>query len=489
MSNSSNTYVNISWSVLSQLSVNIIQLITTMVLARIFAPELFGLVAMSATLITFLSFFSDMGLSLALIAKDELNNVQKSNVFWLSGALGLMLFIISFYLAPAVADFYNSPLVKDIVRVQAISFIFIGANLQPIALLKRNQNFAEVAKIDMVSAFLANAAGLALAFSGLGVWSIVVIPVLTHALRFPVYLKTQWGKLQRPQDIKNSLDILKFGGALGAASILLYFARNLDDVLIGRFLGASPLAFYSKAYFLVGAFTVLLNSAISPVAISAMSKLRREGGSKDETLLLEKLRLMAFFVFPIATGVAAIAPDVILVVLGPQWLSSIFPLRVLALSGIGFTLMAAVGWSLVAHNKVRDYFKWTALTTLILCLGFWHFSQQHINAVSMFYSFAYGLILPLPCFTWAMKKCGYKTVDKLVSLIPILFSALFMGGFVYYCQYYVVTGLPLIVRLGINIPLGVFLYAVLAIKLVRPLPIPPLQRWLDRLSRRKDFED
>ena len=98
MSNSSNTYVNISWSVLSQLSVNIIQLITTMVLARIFAPELFGLVAMSATLITFLSFFSDMGLSLALIAKDELNNVQKSNVFWLSGALGLMLFITYFFI-------------------------------------------------------------------------------------------------------------------------------------------------------------------------------------------------------------------------------------------------------------------------------------------------------------------------------------------------------------------------------------------------------
>ncbi len=463
----------------SQLGIQLFQLVATIILSRLILPEYFGYVAMSATVMTLLSYFSDMGMSLAIVSKDNLNKKLISNIFWISLSLGILLSGLGYLSAPLVGQFYEANIVAQLLQWQCLGILFACFNLQPASILRRENNYSKLAKIEISSAVLSNAIGIYMALLGFNAWAIISIPITFQVFKFIFFMTSGSHKhIGLPRFSYDDLSVLKFGSYVGAASFLLYFVRNLDDILIGKVIGAEELAFYARAYTLVLAFTQLFNYSISQVTISTLSDSRRNQIGNEPEVFSQKLSLLAFLSFPFAAGVFAIAADMIPILYGQIWMPTAPLLQILSFSAIGYVLMAPVGWILVSANKVKEYFKWVLITSLVICTAFIISVNYGVHAVAWSYTIAYGFILAPLSFYWLHRKFNFNLNKSLRELSPILLASFIMCIIVYSTREFLLGfDLNPIIRMSLCVLLGIATYIGLGLLLIKPLPVPMLERF------------
>ena len=196
----------------------------------------------------FVSMFKDLGLSNATIQKEEINAEQISTLFWVNVALSVTILLLTASLAPAVAWFYGDSRLTLITLVYAVGFLFGGLTVQHEALLRRQMRFTALAVTDIVSLIAGIVTALVLGWYGARYWALVANQlVVGFTNTVAVWALCRW----RPGlPVRNSgvRSMLVFGRNLTGFSIINYFARNLDNMLIGKFWGSQQLGLYAKAY-------------------------------------------------------------------------------------------------------------------------------------------------------------------------------------------------------------------------------------------------
>src|SRR5262245_17724291 len=223
-----------------------LNLISTMVLARLLTPEDYGLVGMVAVITGFVGIFKDLGLSSATIQRADLNEGQISTLFWVNVVGRVAIMILTVSLAPLVARFYGDQRLLWITIVTAGGFVCGGLTVQHEALLKRRMRFVALATAEIVSLVVSLVVAIEFAWHGAKYWALV-ISQLTGAL---VYAASVW-TLCRWRPGSPVLDsgarlMLAFGRNLTGFTVMNYFARNLDNMLIGRYWGSEQLGLYAR---------------------------------------------------------------------------------------------------------------------------------------------------------------------------------------------------------------------------------------------------
>lgn len=334
----------------SQGSQFFIQSVSTVVLARLLTPAEFGLVAMVSAITGLGQAFADLGLSEATIQRKDITHEQVSALFWINGAIGLGLTLITASLAPVLARFYREPRLIGITLVMSLTFLIGGLRVQADALLKRQMRFSSLVVRDITSSAIAVCLAIVLAKQGLGYWALVALPLTLNLAQMALsWLMVNW-KPGMPRREANVGSMIAFGGNVAASYVLLNVMRSADNILIGRYLGAAPLGLYSRAFNLMMMPINQLNLPVTSVAVPAFSRIQ-EDPERFARSYLRTVNLMIWISAPIVGFLFVAAEPVTVLILGNKWRGAAPVFQILAISALGQLLHASTLWLFVSRGQ------------------------------------------------------------------------------------------------------------------------------------------
>ena len=405
----------------------IVQTASTMILARLLSPSAYGLYAMVAVIIGFVQLFMDMGLSMATVQRPRITHNQVSALFWINVAVGTLLCLAMVAMAPFIAWFYHNEVrLIPLTMVVALSYVFGGLTVQHQALLRRQMRFTSLAVTEISALALANIVGVILAWVGMGYWALAFIPVcMTIFTAIGVWSLCPWrpGWPRRGAEIRS---MLIFGGNMTGFNFMNYFARNFDNLLIGRVWGSDSLGLYNKAYQLM--LLPLSQSAwpISRVAIPVLSRLQ-DDPPRYRKYYLEAITLIAFFIFPAAAFMVVMSDELILLFLGGQWVAAAPIFAVLGVSAAIQPIWASTGWIHVSVGRTDRMFKWGIVWSLGVVTAFMVGLPHGPIGVAICYTIATYLLLG-PSISYAGRPIGLTFTALVIILWRAFIAALLAGG-------------------------------------------------------------
>jgi len=374
------------------------------ILGRMLSPDAFGLVAMVAAVLTFAQMLRDLGLSAATIQRPEITHEQVNTLFWVNVALGFGLMSLTACVAPAISWFFKEPRLTGIVLGSSLSFFASGLGVQHSALLSRQMRFKSLAIADCGSMFVSVVSAIVCVMMGMGYWSLVVMQVVLAAGNSAIcWVLCSW-RPSAPNLHKEALPMIKFGRELTGFSFLNYFARNIDNVLIGRVWGPVQLGLYAKAYQILLLPLTQLNGPMQSVALPMLSRLNGEP-ERYRMAYVRVIRLLNFAAMPLVGFMFVTADWLIPAMLGPKWGPAVPMYRWLAVAGVLQPLASSTGWLFMSQGRSADMFRWAFISTALIVasiVGALHWGATAVSA-------SYGItctFLVCPILFWFVTRKG-----------------------------------------------------------------------------------
>lgn len=312
------TVKGVVWSAVERFSVQGVQFLVTLVIARILDPKDFGLVGMLTIFLAVAQSLIDSGFSQALIRKQDRSEEDNCTVFYFNIVVSALLYLLLYALAPFVAKFYNEPQLTDLMRVICIIIIINSFAVVQRALYTATINFKTQAKATFTSALVSGIIGIGLAMKGFGVWTLAWQQIIRAALNT---ILLWWYSSWRPRLIYSWLsfrDLFKFGSNLLLSGLLDTIYSNIYQITIGKIFSATSLGYFTQAKQIAALPSSNIQGIIGSVTYPVLSSLQNE----DERLAInyrKLLRVSAFIVFPLMCGLAAVSYPLINILLGEKW--------------------------------------------------------------------------------------------------------------------------------------------------------------------------
>ena len=325
-------------------------LITTIVLARVLTPEDFGLLAAALIIITFIEAFRDFGVRDALIYTRDNVDLAADTTFWLSVVFGVFQLLVMLALAPLALHMIDDARIVPVLQVFSLTFIINSLGLTHEALLQKRLEFKGCYVADLLASGLKTVTAVGLILAGAEIWSIVAAHLVGSMVRtISRWLILDWRpKLRFAQDQARVL--LQYGMHVFLVGLLGATAARFDQFLIATLLDQRQLAFFFIATRLPEMLLYQLNSVLTNVLFSIFSSI------KDQRELLlsaffRTLKYSALATMPVGAGLIAVAPDLIPVVFGSQWLTSIPLMQILSAAAVAMCLSWSAGDILKAQGR------------------------------------------------------------------------------------------------------------------------------------------
>jgi PST family polysaccharide transporter len=376
-----------------------VQIVATVVLARLLTPNDFGLVTMVTTFSLLLINFGWNGFTEAVIQRETIDRFLVSNLFWINAGAGVLL---SFGFASAgslLARFYGDARVAHVCVAMSVTIFIQTLSVQHLALLKRAMFFSYTSANDIVSRFVSVVVSIFLAWAGWGYWALVAGNVAqTLSTCVGAWWLCRWIP-SLPSHAPGTGAMVRFAISTYGRFIANYCTWNLDNLLVGWRFGPVSLGFYKKAYDLFALSTSQLVAPLTSVAVSALSRLNRTSNEFRRSLL-GALEMTAFVGMAVGGDLTLIGKDVIRVLLGPRWDESG---RIFMFFGPGIGMMLLYythGWIHLSIGRADRWLRWGLVefgTTAMLFLLALHWGPMGI-AMAWTASF---WILTLPSLWYA----------------------------------------------------------------------------------------
>lgn len=337
-------------------------IVSAVVLGRLLTPDDFGLVAMVAPIIAFVTVFSDSGISNYTLQSKEIKEEELNHAFWLGAFSAILLFIALTLLSPAIAAFYDEERVRTVVQVLAATIILTIFNNQHNAIVKRcfRQDYYAVAEI--AGACFSLFVGIFLALRGADYWALVSIPITRHfAHAIVIWKLTGWIPKKPQLEIDLSRTILKFGFYVIFSQTINVISKNIDKVLLGWAHGTEEVGYYNMAYSIMMLPFLQVMTPVAGAVIPYYSQLHHSGRALTSSLCNVTIGL-GIVVIPIMLWASYSAEPLITIVLGDKWVSSANIFSMLALSSITTALGLCISWCLLATGQPQKLAKLATLT-------------------------------------------------------------------------------------------------------------------------------
>lgn len=360
------TFSAVRWTTTAAVVRALLQLAQVAVLARLLAPEDYGLMAMVAVVLGFAAAFADLGVNSAYVQRQDVTPEQRSSLFWLNVVMGGGLTLLVLSCSPLIAGFFGDNRLTPLLMLAASTFVITALGQQVKMTAEKALHFRPVVLTEMTSAILGFAAAVTAAFAGWGVYALIsgaiVNAVAGTALAW-VFLARGWRPMWRFEwaDVRS---FLGFGGALVANKIVSEFNRSIDLLLGGRMLAASALGLYSLPRQVVFQLQGMVNPIITRVGFPLIAQVQGDI-PKVRAIYLKTLNMTAATNAPLYVGIAFFAPEVVSILLGDKWLGATDLLRLLAVWGFLRSTGNPVGSLLMGMGRAGLALKWNLA---MLCL-------------------------------------------------------------------------------------------------------------------------
>jgi len=358
----------IKWSLFTSILVVVLSFIELTILAKILTPKDFGVIATASVINGLFMGYIDLGISAAVVQRDDISREQLSTVFWLYVLGGLFCYLFIVAITPLAASFFNEPQLGTILPAVALSTLLMSFCLQPYWLLEKNLHFDLLAKQEVSFIVVGFIVTVWTAYSGKGVWALVYGPLAGTAVRSAMIL---WSGFRRwpPMlyfNLKDLDSFKKFGLFQLGERTILYSNNKLDQLLVGKLLGVKELGYYNFASTQVIQLIYLINPILTRVSFPVLARLQNEPMRLKQNYL-KIIGMISWLNAPITFGLVLIAPSAVPLVFGPQWTPAVPLVQLLAINSLIRCTGDTVNSLLLAKGRVDASFNWNIfifITTL-----------------------------------------------------------------------------------------------------------------------------
>ena len=451
-------FKGVFWNFIEKFAAQVVSLIVSIVLARLLDADEYGTVSLVMVFITIANVFVTSGFGISLIQKKEADNIDFSTVFYFSLFFSAILYTLFFILAGPIANFYNRPILKPVIRVLMLCIPVMGINSVQQAYVSRNMLFKKMFCSTLIGTIISAFVGIILAYLGFGVWALVA-QTLSNTVIGTIILQfvIEWRPI-RTFSFKRLGSLFNYGSKLLLQSIIVQIYSSLRSLIIGKLYTPSDLAFYTKGNHFPELICNSIDTAINSAIFPAMSK---------EQELIERVKVMArrtvqvssYVMNPILIGFIVIAEPFISVILTDKWLPAVPYLRICCVILLFRPVQTAILQAVKAIGRSDMVMRIDIpIRIFALCILFIsiRFGVIYI-ALSEILVTIFGTILYAAV---AKKHIGYRYNEMCKDLLNNTIIAVIMGVIVWIVGDYLIINKILV--LLIQVISGVIIYLLLS---------------------------
>lgn len=343
------------WDFSGKIGLQGVGFFVSIILARILAPEDFGLLAIIMVFIGLASVFLDFGFATALVQRSEVTKLHYSSVFFLNIIMGLVLGGIVFLLAPFIARFYERDILVNLIRVMSLSFIINAFGNVTRAHLRREMNFKIISYSNIASAIISGAIAVYMAYNGYGVWSLVIQVILGQLLsNIFLYIgcKVHFALVFSLKSIK---ELWAFSSRVFFSGLIDTIFINLDSLFIGKLLSPTTLGYYYRAKSLESFAIRYTSGSIASVLLPSLSSIQSEP-ERFNSVVIKYFHILSFISFLLSGILLVNAEEVIILLFSEKWKDSIIYFQIIIAGSFASQLFTICYNVLLSKGKSEKYF-------------------------------------------------------------------------------------------------------------------------------------
>jgi O-antigen/teichoic acid export membrane protein len=439
-----------------------------MVLARLLTPADFGIVAMAGAWTGLVNMIKEFGLTTAAVQKATLSQAELSRLFWLNLQLSLALTLFTLAMAPVLAWFFGEPdLLSIVVTLAAGMFVSTLSNVH-LGVLRRRMRFRVLSTIEVAAQFVGTTTAIVTAFLGASFWALVAQQLLVMLIRgLAILLVCRW-RPDRPgksrQDDVGFRSLRSFARSITLSNLLFYLSSQLYRLLIGRFAGAAALGLYNNAFRWAHMASWQLQLSLQNVIVSVFSRLQ-DNPRRYRAYFRTATAAIWFLIIPTTTFLFIDGREVILVLMGDQWLSAVPIFKILVLASLATNSSQIASGIYLAEGRARRALHWGLISTPIVMAGVIIGLAWGTVGVAAGYAAAHWLLF-FPKLRFCVAASPLRVRDILAPAVTPAVAALLAGLIVWGVRlYFLPQGSPFT---RVVIHAGIFSAAYLGFSLLRP---------------------
>lgn len=368
MSLKKQTVGGIKWTTASTIIVTILQLAQMSILARFLEPGDFGLMAIMMVVIGFSQAFQDMGISNAIIQRQDISHTQLSSLYWLNILAGAILTLIVIAIAPLVAIFYGEPRITSLMIILSSTFILIAIGNQYRVLCQKNLNFRTMEIINVSTSVISLIVATVMAYNGFGVVTLVCAMITQAGLSSLLFLWVGLKHYHKPSLVYKHCELegfYSFGMYQMGERSINYISANADKILIGKLVGINAVGFYNLAWQLIIFPLSKINPIINKVAFPIYSKIQNDPATLNRYYTLN-VKLLSLVTMPLLAFLMFFSSEIVGLIFGAGWETTASILPVLALVGIIKALGNPGGALILAKGRADIGFWWNIVWAITI---------------------------------------------------------------------------------------------------------------------------
>jgi len=414
----------VAWITSFQVARQVLQIISVSILARRIPPGVYGLVGMAVLVTNLLETIRDVGTGTALVREREMPDELASTGFWVNCMTGATVTVFLVLLSRPAARFFHQPQLATILYLLAVSFFLGALSVVPMALLSRALEFRRLAIAQTLAAICATTVAIGLALAGGKVSALVAANLVASFVTLIAVWILSPLRVKLVFRVADARRILSFGLNLTGSHVMNYFSRNADNVLVGRFLGTTPLGYYQMGYMLMAYPLQNFGMTVYQVVYPALSNF-----SDDHVRLraayLRTCRLIGLVTIPAMLGLAVTAQPFVRVFLGPRWSPVVGLLLVFAPLGALQTLADPISLIYSTQGRTDLQFRWQIFASISYVLSFIVGLRWGIMGVATSYTIVWTVLM-FPSFLIPFRLIGLSLKTFFLTLWPTTWCGLVM---------------------------------------------------------------
>ena len=344
----------VAWNFIEKVLMRGASFVIGIILARLLSPSDFGLIGMLAIFVAISNVFIEGGLAKALIQRKDCQDIDFSTAFVANVSMSLVIYVVLFLTAPLIADFYDEPILTDITRILSLNFVLGSFNIVQRAKLMANVDFKSLAQINVISTIVSGIVGIAMAYYGWGVWSLVgqtLCSTIVLLLLFPFYSKWRPSIKFSPNSFRQ---LFGFGSKLMATGVYSVILNNISTICIGRFYKSNQLGFYTRASQFSEIISSTMFDVLGNVTFPVLSHLQ-DDREKLVSVYRKSLFITAMLIFPLMILCALLSRPMVIILLTEKWLPCVVLMQWLFLARM-FTPLSAINMNILNAIGRSDLF-------------------------------------------------------------------------------------------------------------------------------------
>ena len=404
----------------------LVSLLSTLVLVRLLTPEDFGLMAIATTAAGFIGFFNEVGMGAAIVQREKLRDEEINGCFGIAVLASTVLCALAVAASWPVASFFQMRGLQPVLATLGFGFFFGALDTVPISLLRRQLRMQEVMWVGVAGAVLQSIVAIPLAFLGFGYWALVAAFFVGQTVTLVwLWVVADWHPTW-PMRLRDGTSLLNYGLGVTYTRVMWHLYMNADKLIVGKLLGAQAVGFYDVSRSLANLPTSQITGMVTSVAAPVFARVQADAGRLG-AVLLRLTGGLTYLTAPLLFGIAVTAPELVLVLLGPQWAASVLPMQALCISEFfAATINNLQAQLLISTGRVQRLIRFTTLCAVVmplaLAIGAW---QAGLIGVALAWACVYPL-LNIVIAREALRACGLAPWQLWRAMRQPLFGALLM---------------------------------------------------------------